>query len=207
MLTRIALLSLCLTALVGAARAALPDLIVNEQKLYRTLRVATTNFDAGDCELTEGCARAAGDRRLLIFDVGMINIGKGDLYVGDPAARPDLFQISECHGHYHMTGFAVYRVLRYDGSLVTRSHKQGFCFRDDVRYLNTSRRNPRYTCDNQGISAGWQDIYDQSVECQWIDITGVRPGNYYLQIHLNPRFWVREANYNNNITTIPIRIR
>jgi len=30
---------------------------------------------------------------------------------------------------------------------------------------------PVHTCTFQGISVGWCDIYDDSLPCQWIDIT------------------------------------
>lgn len=173
--------------------------------LARTVQFTERYFSPADCELTEGCARTSGNRRLMLFNVGIANIGKGDLVIGDPAKLTNWFHLSECHGHYHMTGFAVYRLLRLDGTLVVKSRKQGFCFRDDRQYF-TKAPPAKYNCDNQGITRGWQDIYNQSVECQWIDITGVKRGNYYLQVRLNPKRWVRESNYANNTVTIPIRI-
>jgi hypothetical protein len=30
----------------------------------------------------------------------------------------------------------------------------------------TVRPTDQYTCDNQGISAGWQDIYPKYIDCQ-----------------------------------------
>jgi hypothetical protein len=186
--------------------AALPDLRVNRAMLARTVEFTERTFESSDCELDEGCARSSGERRLMLFNVGIANVGRGDMVVGDPSNKTNWFHFSTCHGHYHMTGFAVYRLKRLNGTVLVTSRKQGFCFRDDRAFQGSTRPAQPYTCDYQGISRGWQDIYDQSVECQWLDITGVPAGNYNLEVTLNPKRWVRESNYGNNTVTIPVRV-
>ena len=203
-------LSLFISALIvfvsSSVFAALPDLRVNRPMLANTIEFTERTFASGDCELDEGCARTSGNRRLMLFNVGIANVGQGDLVVGDPASKTNWFHFSTCHGHYHMTGFAVYRLKRLNGTVVVTSRKQGFCFRDDRAFQGSTKPARPYTCDFQGISSGWQDIYDQSVECQWLDITGVPAGNYNLEVTLNSKRWVRESNYGNNTVTIPVRI-
>src|SRR5687768_270933 len=87
------------------AAAAMPDLVIDRPLLASSVQLESASYSASDCAVVEGCA-ASGTRRLLRFAVGFKNIGKADLVIGDPNARPELFEASPCHDHFHMKGAA-----------------------------------------------------------------------------------------------------
>ena len=190
----------------GEAIAALPDLIINRQLTVNTVYFETRSFNRDDCAVVEECMTALGPRKLLKFAIGFANVGKGDLIIGNPTDRPEMFSYSPCHGHYHFDGAASYALLNANGSRVRSSRKQAFCLLDYSKYASWGRKGPRYTCDYQGISAGWQDIYTKNLDCQWIDVTGLKPGRYTLRLKVNPLRKFRESNYGNNSASVPINI-
>ena len=185
--------------------AALPDLIVAAHRARVSAEYQRRSFSTADCAYQEGCVHAFGTRKLLLLDAAVINKGATDLVIGDPRKRPDLFVWSGCHGHYHLRGLATYRVLTLGGRQVAKTYKQGFCLRDDSPKKADAGRG-KYTCDYQGITVGWQDVYDKSLDCQWVDITGVKPGKYNLEIVVNPRRIFKESNFQNNRVLVRINV-
>ncbi len=179
-----------------------PDLVVDRYTLRTSVLIERDGFTQSDCDYVEGCLSTAGVRKLLKCDVGLANVGKGDLIIGDPAqhmaAGDGLFVWSPCHQHYHMKTMVKYRVLNLDYSPVTRGRKQAFCLRDNYPYTSNAGDSSGFTCNYQGITAGWEDVYDKSLACQYVDITGVPPGQYYLEVEVNPLHLFNEATYMNN---------
>lgn len=184
---------------------ALPDLALAVQRAKLTIEYKRRAFSPSDCAYQEGCVWSSGGRKLLLVDAGIMNVGASDLVIGSPYEHPDKFVWSGCHGHFHMKGLATYRILTLSGRKVARAYKQGFCLRDD-RPKTYNSGPAKYTCDYQGISKGWQDTYDKSLDCQWIDISGVPPGPYYLEITVNPNRVFQESNYGNNRSLIRINV-
>ena len=45
-----------------------------------------------------------------------------------------------------------------------------------------SRGMHGFSCDNQGISPGCSDQYASHYDCQWIDITDLPDGDYWLTV-------------------------
>lgn len=186
------------------ANAALPDLMVNAHRARSSVEFKRKYFSGRECAVAEGCVRGLGGRKLLLLDVGVANVGKGDLRLGDPNRNPKFFTWSGCHGHYHMKGLATYRILSLQGRQITKSYKQGFCLRDDRPVYPGGPA--KYTCDFQGITSKWQDVYDKSLDCQWVDITGVPPGAYLLEITVNPSKVFAESNHRNNRLILKIYV-
>jgi hypothetical protein len=193
-----------LIALLPSTVKALPDLTINVTRALMTVETDFRAFSPDECAVQEGCIWSAGARKLLRIDVGIINLGS-DLQIGDPTARPDLFKWSPCHAHYHLKGLANYRLLTLDGRAVARAYKQGFCVRDDLAKMPYAGPQ-KYTCNYQGLSRGWQDAYDKSLDCQWVDITGVPGGAYNLEIVINPNRTFAESNYKNNKVVLRVYV-
>jgi hypothetical protein len=59
----------------------------------------------------------------------------------------------------------------------------------------------------QGISVGWADVYSSTLADQWIDITNVKPGKYWLEVVADPRNRIHESNEKNNTTRILVNLR
>jgi hypothetical protein len=180
---------------------ALPDLLIWGPASNPSLIV--TNIASNDCTVGEGCS-GAGMRRLLRFNTQTRNIGAADLVIGSPINNP-LFEFDPCHGHYHFAGFAEYRLLNVCGQ-VAISAKRGFCIADNGRFDPSADLSPVYNCSNQGLQVGWFDLYTTNTPCQWIDITGLAPGTYTLQMEINPERLLTESNYSNNATNITVMI-
>ena len=90
-----------------------------------------------------------------------------------------------------------------NGSAVI-SRKQGFCLEDDV--LTSGQSSPKFDCTHQGLSIGWKDIYESTLDCQWLDVTGVPGGNYLLRLTVNPDRTLPETNTTNNSAEVPVTI-
>ena len=59
---------------------------------------------------------------------------------------------------------------------------------------------------NQGISAGWADVYHSALPCQFIVIDGVPDGDYTLVSTTNSKHIVPEDTYENNTICTGLRI-
>src|SRR5439155_400698 len=147
----------------------LPDLIICGPSVAP--RITTVTFSSSSCAVVEGLVQA-GTRKLLRFSTETRNQGKADVYLGDPS-RSSLFVWAPCHGHYHFNNYASYRLLDSNGQPAASGLKIGFCLLDSIRWDSNAASSAKYTCTNQGIQKGWGDLYDSTLDGQWIDITGV----------------------------------
>lgn len=178
----------------GSAGAGKPDLTISASALNP--RITNESFAANSCDVQEGTI-TAGTKKLLRFTTQSRNIGSADLVLGNPANNP-AFEFGSCHGHYHFRSFALYRLLDQTGAVVRTGRKIGFCLMDITRISSTANPSARYTCSNQGIQAGWADVYSSQLSGQWIDITGVTAGQYVLEITMDPMNAIDESDETNN---------
>jgi hypothetical protein len=182
----------------------LPDLTIDAGYMQSSLLLTSESFSPGSCEMIEGCVAAPGNRTLLRFALRTPNLGPGELLLGDPVGNP-LFSYSPCHGHYHFNGYASYRLLDQSFNVVAVGHKQAFCLYDLDQYLPNADP-PKYTCTYQGLTKGWADIYANNLSCQWVDVTGVPPGQYWLEVKVNESQTLAEQSYSNNEVLVPVSL-
>ncbi|KAG8456265.1 hypothetical protein GDO86_002160 [Hymenochirus boettgeri] len=108
--------------------------------------------------------------------------------------------------HYHsMDEFSHYDLLDASSQRrVAEGHKASFCLEDTSCDYGYYRRFA-CTAHTQGLSPGCYDTYNADIDCQWIDITDVKPGNYVLKVSVNPSYLVPESDYSNNIVRCDLR--
>ncbi|CAK1540979.1 unnamed protein product [Leptosia nina] len=143
-------------------------------------------------------------RRLLRFTASSLNIGNDDFR---PYLPKHLWQWHLCHKHYHsMEVFATFDVLDSDGQRVAEGHKASFCLEDNECRPGIEKK---YSCANygdQGVSVNCSDIYRYYLDCQWVDVTDVEPGDYSFKVAVNPHARIAEQSYHNNAASCSLRL-
>jgi hypothetical protein len=224
----------------------LPDLIVAGDVTAQHWLVRDEKLAGDACSVIEGGV-TAGTHRIIRFTVTTPNIGDADVYIGSPLAHvqagDSLYEFAQCHQHFHFRHYATYRLIDPATGTVWKAAKRGFCMLDtDVNppSLPGYRDGPRnyLNCGTnavdgfQGISHGWSDTYVFTLGGQYFVLDGgdgqppVPPGNYVLQIEVNPAYQpdkkgqcprvqdpatglchqFAERDYTNNVANVPISI-
>ncbi len=171
---------------------------------------------------------------LLRFSTAFANKGEGHLEVfgGDPTGdgsqevlqriyddeggfRDRLageFTYHPAHGHIHFDGYAIYNLREIGpggavGDILATGGKISFCLIDITRYDADAGSSNYGSCGTtQGVSAGWSDVYGRGLADQWINISGIDDGDYYLEVITDPEDQLLESDETNNTTIITVTI-
>ncbi|MPC31517.1 Lysyl oxidase 2B [Portunus trituberculatus] len=185
------------------------DLVPDHMEMARSARLEDKQLFFLQCAMEENCLATSSaeversgygwhlnTRRLMRFTARIFN-------QGDEAFRPFLpkqyWEWHACHMHYHsMEVFAHYDIIDSQGNRVAEGHKASFCLEDNNCLPDVE---PVFKCANygdQGISPGCTDTYAYNIDCQWVDITDLKPGTYTFKLAINPEFKVAEKTFDNN---------
>ncbi|XP_058494746.1 lysyl oxidase-like 5a [Solea solea] len=183
----------------------LPDLVPDPYYIQAASYIQRVQMYALRCAAEENClsrsayhssVRDLDYRVLLRFPQRVKNQGTADFL---PVRPRHEWEWHSCHQHYHsMEAFSNYDLLDVStGQKVAEGHKASFCLEDTSCDPGTRRRFA-CTAHTQGLGPGCYDTYHANIDCQWIDITDVPPGNYILKVTVNPSQLVQESDFSNN---------
>ena len=183
----------------------------------RRLRMTTTIVNIGDGPFETASSRLAGQETMGVNQ--RIYNTAGTFRVVETEARARYS--GDGHDHWHVLDIAHYEIhpLQSNGKALRRDAKVGFCFFDTNAYdldLARAPQSPRYGsagCGKRsslfvrnGISIGWGDRYRWNLARQWIDITNLPAGEYYLKLTVDPLFQFQEIRHRNDCNWTRIRI-
>ncbi|KAK4538153.1 hypothetical protein CDCA_CDCA16G4178 [Cyanidium caldarium] len=201
-------------AVSGRVRAqAKYDLEPSKEVFVESIKIAHKSFTPSNCAFEEGCVGGTGTRKLLLMAGAMGNNGPDDFVVGNPAQHPNIYTWDDCTGQF-ITRKPMLNFSLWDssGNQVATGRKESFCMEDLAKFPEYTGNpalvpsGPVHTCTFQGISVGWMDVYDDSLPCQWIDITDVPAGKYIARLECNAYHIFPETNYNNNVVETHVTI-
>lgn len=123
------------------------------------------------------------------------------------------YEPTDSHDHWHLRSAARYSLWDERRTQeVAPAMKVGFCLLDSQRMDAWAPTTPAYTysgiafCQRRlptatlvtmGVSPGWRDVYGRSLAYQWVDVSDVAPGSYWLSSEVDPEGVVVESQETN----------
>ncbi len=214
-----------LIAPVGDAQAAraqsqsalLPDLVSDPPRpsFFNELNTPdggtrlVVTFDGYVHNVGEGPLDVVGNPQDVDGMRQRVQRGDGWEDVGAPTVR---FETDDGHNHFHLIEVIEYVLWNeLQGTQTAIGSKVGFCLVDSQQMEPGSDQsyseeldnfcqedNPQATALRMGISSGWRDIYDASTTLQWVDVSNVAPGRYWIGAITDPNDEILESNEANN---------
>ncbi|MBC7449759.1 MAG: T9SS type A sorting domain-containing protein [Hymenobacteraceae bacterium] len=89
-------------------------------------------------------------------------------------------------------------------------YQQGASLVSTSSFRNYGLGGGQYNCSpvEQGISAGWTDVYSKNLDGMWINLPAdLCNGEYWIVLEVDPRNYFQEENETNNYTAVPFTLR
>ena len=136
-------------------------------------------------------------------------------YSEEPSTAQMIYVNADGHHHWHLQHVAYYSLWNAEKSAeVAPAQKVGFCLEDSQRMEETGPEKAIYSDEEdapfgsrefcrqyqpeatnvyEGISEGWRDEYTSNLAFQWVDVSNVTPGEYWLRAEADPEHFIQEA--------------
>jgi len=134
----------------------------------------------------------------------------------DVSAARILYEPEDGHEHWHLKDAARYSLWNAARTAeVAPGQKVGFCL-EDVDELDSSNPSvyddeeigfcsadgypgggPTASSVRMGVTAGWRDVYNSGIAFQWVDVSNVPPGTYWLRSEVDPDRVIAESDESN----------
>jgi Lysyl oxidase/Bacterial Ig domain len=219
-------LLVCLLAMTSAARAVVTDKLPNlvaDPATNPALQTyaypdGTTHlllrFDGYIHNKGPGAMEMRGSQRVgttMTQTAQRIYRTDGSFY-DDTSRHADIvWEPADTHNHWHLKAAARYSLWDSTKSFeVAPAMKVGFCA-GDVEYVEgpdnayytyaisgiCAQGQPTASSTFMGVGAGWRDRYSASTAFQWVDVTDVQPGTYWIRTEVDPQDYVKETDETN----------
>lgn len=136
--------------------------------------------------------------------------GDDHVYIHDAGE----FIYHEVRQRFHVNDYVNFELLSEDQSVVLAENaKISFCLTDvqqyevhDIADGDVFLELPPSDCGlaEQGINSGWADYYGPRLFDQWIDVTDLPAGKYWIRITVDPKQQYIETDTENNAVLFPI---
>jgi hypothetical protein len=182
------------------------------------------NAGAGSLEVADASADGRMEAHQVVYGAG---VTPGDPSRGTslplPANLPNpqgiphgglvFYETADGHNHWHVFNAAAYSLWNDAKTApVAPASKVGFCMYDSQQISGSSpqfydwSRNGSFCqaghtdADTlmEGVSPGWRDVYNGDLALQWVDVSNVTPGRYWLAASVDPNNFIQESNESNN---------
>jgi hypothetical protein len=131
----------------------------------------------------------------------------------EPSGGEMIYVNADGHHHWHLQKVAKYSLWNATKTAeVAPAQKVGFCL-EDSQHVETNigpktavyadnvapyrdfcqQYRPNATSVYEGISPGWRDVYSSELAFQWVDVSDVIPGEYWLREDVNPLGVIKEV--------------
>jgi hypothetical protein len=137
----------------------------------------------------------------------------GETYEAEPSPAEMIYVNADGHHHWHLQRVAFYSLWNSEKTAeVAPAQKVGFCLEDSEHVEPSVGPSSPVYADNvppyrdfcqeykpeatslfEGISPGWRDRYKSDLAFQWVDVSNVLPGSYWLREDVNTTGVIKEV--------------